>query len=65
MHEVSNKNGEMLLELALGNDRTVMSTQKFFKSRLVTKYSKLKLYRTIIRPVVTYECSKKLQFRNC
>jgi len=30
--------------------------QKFFKSRLVTKYSKLKLYtrRTVIRPIVTY-----------
>ena len=27
---------------------------KFFKSRLVTKYSKLKLYRTLIRPIVTY-----------
>ena len=24
------------------------------KSRLVTKYSKLKLYRTVIRPIVTY-----------
>jgi hypothetical protein len=27
---------------------------RFFKSRLVTKYSKLKLYRTVIRPIVTY-----------
>jgi len=27
---------------------------KFFKSRLVTKGSKLKLYRTVIRPTVTY-----------
>ena len=26
----------------------------FFKSRLVTKYSKLKLCRTVIRPIVTY-----------
>jgi hypothetical protein len=26
---------------------------KFFKSRLVTKYSKLKLCRTVIRPIVT------------
>jgi hypothetical protein len=30
------------------------ANQKFFKSRLVTKYSKLKLYRTVIRPIVTY-----------
>jgi len=27
---------------------------KFFKSRLVTKSSKLKLYRTVIRPILTY-----------
>jgi len=27
---------------------------KFFKSSLITKYSKLKLYRTVIRPIVTY-----------
>ena len=27
---------------------------KFFKSRSVTKGSKLKLYRTVIRPIVTY-----------
>jgi len=26
----------------------------FLKSRLVTKYSKLKLYRTVIRPIVTF-----------
>ena len=26
---------------------------KFCKSRFVTKYSKLKLYRTVIRPIVT------------
>jgi hypothetical protein len=27
---------------------------KFFKSRLVTKGSKLKLYRTVITPIITY-----------
>jgi len=27
---------------------------KFFKSRLFTKDSKLKLYRTVIRPIVSY-----------
>ena len=41
-------------------ERIVLSTKayyanlKFFKSRLVTKQSKLKLYRTVIRPIVTY-----------
>ena len=28
----------------------------FFKSRLVSKKSKLKLYWSIIRPIVTYGC---------
>jgi hypothetical protein len=44
------------------------ANQKFFNSRLVTKYSKLKLYRTVIRPIVTYASEirvLKLQFRNC
>jgi hypothetical protein len=27
---------------------------KYFKSRFVTKFSKLKLYRTVIKPIVTY-----------
>jgi hypothetical protein len=30
------------------------ANQKFFKSTLVTKHSKLKLCRTVIRPIVTY-----------
>ena len=30
------------------------ANQKFFKSRLDTKSSKLKLYRTVKRPIVTY-----------
>jgi len=34
--------------------KTYYANLKFFKSRLVTKGSKLKLYRTVIRPIVTY-----------
>jgi hypothetical protein len=40
-------------------ERIVLGTKancanlQFFKSRLVTKQSKLKLYRTVIRPIVT------------
>jgi len=30
-------------------------TYSFFKSRLVTKYLKLKLYGTVIRTIVTYD----------
>jgi len=41
-------------------ERIVLGTKacyanlKFFKNKLVTKYSKLKLYRSVIRPIVTY-----------
>jgi len=34
--------------------RHTMQIKKIFKSRLVTKYSKLKLYRSVIKPIVTY-----------
>jgi hypothetical protein len=39
--------------IALGI-KAYYANQKFFKSRLVTKHSKLKLCRTVIRPIVTY-----------
>ena len=39
--------------IALGI-KAYYANQKFFKSRLVTKYLKLKLYRTVISPIVTY-----------
>ena len=44
---------EIKERIALGT-KTYYANQKFFKSRLVTKYSKLKLYRMVIRPTVTY-----------
>ena len=44
---------EIKERIALGS-KAYYANQKFFKSRLVTKYSKLKLYRTVIRPIVTY-----------
>jgi hypothetical protein len=47
---------EIKERIALGI-KAYYANQKFFKSRLVTKYSKLKLcelYRTVIIPIVTY-----------
>ena len=44
---------EIKEKIALGT-KTYYTNIKFFKSKLVTKQSKLKLYRTVIRPVVTY-----------
>ena len=41
--------------ITLGN-KVYYAKQFFFKSRLVSKKSKLKLYWSIIRPVVTYGC---------
>jgi competence transcription factor ComK len=46
---------EIKERIALGI-KAYYANQKFFKSRLVTKYSKLKLYRTVIRPIVTDGC---------
>jgi len=44
---------EIKERIALGT-KAYYANLKIFKSRLVTKQSKLKLYRTVIRPVVTY-----------
>ena len=44
---------EIKKRIALGI-KAYYADQKFFKSILVTKYSKLKLYGTVIRPIVTY-----------
>jgi len=43
---------EIKERIALGF-KAYYANKKFLKSRLVTKYSKLKLYRTVIRPIVT------------
>jgi len=51
---VSNSIEEEIKErIALGT-KAYYANLKLFKSRLVTKQSKLKLYRTVIRPIVTY-----------
>jgi hypothetical protein len=41
--------------ITLGN-KAYYANQFFFKSRLVSEKSKLKLYWSIIRPTVTYGC---------
>jgi len=47
--------GEIQYRITLGN-KVYYANQCFFKSRLVSKKSKLKLYWNIIRPTVTYGC---------
>jgi hypothetical protein len=51
---VSNSIEEEIKERIALSTKAYYANLKFFKSRLVTKQSKLKLYRTVIRPIVTY-----------
>jgi len=51
---VSNSIEEEIKERIVLGTKAYYANLKFFKSRLVTKQSKLKLYRTVIRPIVTY-----------
>jgi hypothetical protein len=46
---------EIQYRITLGN-KAYYTKQFFFKSRLISKKSKLKLYWSIIRPTVTYGC---------
>ena len=54
----SNSIEEEIKERIVLGTKAHHANQKFFKSRLVTKYSKLKLDRTAIRPIVTYASEK-------
>ena len=51
---VSNSIKEEIKERIVLGTKAYYANLKFFKSRLATKQSKLKLYRTVIRPIVTY-----------
>ena len=49
--------------ITLGN-KAYYANQFFFKSRLVCKKLKFKLYWSIIRPTVTYACEAWVFLRN-
>ena len=51
---VSNSIEEEIKERIVLGTKAYYANLKIFKSRLVTKQSKLKLYGTVIRPIVTY-----------
>jgi hypothetical protein len=46
---------EIQYRISLGN-KAYYANQFLFKSRLVSKKSKLKPYWSIIRPIITYAC---------
>jgi len=59
----SNVNGNNSIEeeikrrISLGN-KAFYANQDLFKSKLLTKNSKLRMYKTLVRPVVTYASEK-------
>ena len=46
---------EITERIALGN-KVYFANKKMFQSKIITKRAKLKLYHTIIRPIVTHAC---------
>jgi hypothetical protein len=46
---------EIKERIALGN-KVSFGNKKMFQSRLISKRAKLKLYYSVIRPIVTYSC---------
>jgi hypothetical protein len=47
--------GEIKERIALEN-KAFFANKKMFQSKLISKMAKLKLYCSVIRPVVTYAC---------
>ena len=59
LHNIKHYNNhveeEVKERIALGN-KAFFANKKIFQSKLISKKAKLKLYFSVIRPVVTYAC---------
>ena len=47
---------EAVLDRIQAANRTYFANVKFFKSRLITRSTKLRLYKSLVRPVLSYGC---------
>ena len=47
---------EEIKERLIAGNKAFYANQKMFQNKLLSKKSKLKLYWTLIRPIVTYAC---------
>jgi hypothetical protein len=47
---------EEIKERLIAGNKSFYANQKMFQNKLLSKKSKLKLYWTLIRPIVTYAC---------
>jgi len=54
---------EIMGRISLGN-KAFYANQDLFKSKLLTKNSKLRMYKTLVRPVVTYIVGTKRKHKN-
>jgi hypothetical protein len=54
---------EIKERISVGN-KAFYANQDLFKSKILTKNSKLRMFKTLVRPVVTYSCETRVLKQN-